>query len=229
MVVGSAPPSTSHAIRATRVVVLPDPAGATHSTGPGGAVAAARWSGVNRSRRCRTDWWATATSVAKEPLPATQLPLVRRPLGDPSQRTGTEGGRDHAPDGPIGPWRHAVSARRFIPRRARRRVDSGQALGEPSAMHHRPLRRAAALSLGALLAFAGTASADAALRGRRCHDARSSTGRGTWAMSAPAVRSRRTCASSSCAPVCSTSTRTSPSSSTGRAAARCRSVARSSA
>ena len=27
-------------------------------------------------------------------------------------------------------------------------------------MHHRPLRRAAALSLAALLAFAGTASAD---------------------------------------------------------------------
>ena len=41
---GSTPRSTSHAIRATSVVVLPDPAGATHSTGPGGAVAAARWS-----------------------------------------------------------------------------------------------------------------------------------------------------------------------------------------
>ena len=34
------PVSTSQAIRATSVVVLPDPAGATHSTGPGGAVAA---------------------------------------------------------------------------------------------------------------------------------------------------------------------------------------------
>ena len=42
---GSAPSSMSQAIRATSVVVLPDPAGATHSTGPGGAVAAARWSG----------------------------------------------------------------------------------------------------------------------------------------------------------------------------------------
>ena len=33
---GSAPPSTSHATRATSVVVLPEPAGATHSTGPAG-------------------------------------------------------------------------------------------------------------------------------------------------------------------------------------------------
>ena len=39
---GSAPSSTSHAIRATSVVVFPLPAGATHSTGPGAAVAAAR-------------------------------------------------------------------------------------------------------------------------------------------------------------------------------------------
>jgi hypothetical protein len=39
---GDAPASMSHAIRATSVVVLPEPAGATHSTGPGGAVAAAR-------------------------------------------------------------------------------------------------------------------------------------------------------------------------------------------
>ena len=34
-------------MRATSVVVLPLPAGATHSTGPGGAVAAARWSGAS--------------------------------------------------------------------------------------------------------------------------------------------------------------------------------------
>jgi hypothetical protein len=54
---GSAPSSTSHAIRATSVVVLPLPAGATHRTGPGGAVAAARWSGVSRSSRCWTDGW----------------------------------------------------------------------------------------------------------------------------------------------------------------------------
>ena len=41
-------------MRATRVVVLPEPAGATHRTGPGGAVAAARWSAVNRSSRATT-------------------------------------------------------------------------------------------------------------------------------------------------------------------------------
>ena len=35
IVSGAAPPSISQAIRATRVVVLPDPAGATHRTGPG--------------------------------------------------------------------------------------------------------------------------------------------------------------------------------------------------
>ena len=34
-----------------------DPAGATHRTGPGGAVAAARWSGVRRSSRVATDGW----------------------------------------------------------------------------------------------------------------------------------------------------------------------------
>ena len=42
-------------MRATSVVVLPDPAGATHSTGPGGAIAAARWSGASRPSRSRTD------------------------------------------------------------------------------------------------------------------------------------------------------------------------------
>ena len=39
---GSTPPSMSQAIRATSVVVLPLPAGATHRMGPGRAVAAAR-------------------------------------------------------------------------------------------------------------------------------------------------------------------------------------------
>ncbi len=52
---GSAPIATRHAMRATSVVVLPLPAGATHSTGPGGAIAAARWSGASRSSRARTD------------------------------------------------------------------------------------------------------------------------------------------------------------------------------
>ena len=70
MVVGSAPPSTSQAIRATRVVVLPDPAGATHNTGPGGAVAAARWSGVSAASRSRTAGWSPCgVSIAcREPL-----------------------------------------------------------------------------------------------------------------------------------------------------------------
>ena len=48
------PPSTSHATRATSVVVLPLPAGATHRIGPDGAVAAARWSGARRARRFST-------------------------------------------------------------------------------------------------------------------------------------------------------------------------------
>src|SRR3954451_718238 len=52
---GSVPSSTRHATRATRVVVLPLPAGATMRIGPGGAVAAARWSGARRARRSATD------------------------------------------------------------------------------------------------------------------------------------------------------------------------------
>jgi hypothetical protein len=46
---GATPPSINQAARATSVVVLPLPAGAMHSDGPGGAVAAARWSGASRS------------------------------------------------------------------------------------------------------------------------------------------------------------------------------------
>ena len=60
---GSAPSSTSQAMRATRVVVLPEPAGATQSTGPGGAVAAARWSTVSRASRVTTSGWAMGTSL----------------------------------------------------------------------------------------------------------------------------------------------------------------------
>jgi hypothetical protein len=52
---GSAPVATSHAIRTTRIVVLPLPAGVTHSTGPSGAVAASRSSGARRSSRSVTD------------------------------------------------------------------------------------------------------------------------------------------------------------------------------
>jgi len=39
---GSAPVATNQHTLATSVVVLPEPAGATHNTGPGGEVAAAR-------------------------------------------------------------------------------------------------------------------------------------------------------------------------------------------
>ena len=44
---GGVPVAVSHAARATKVVVLPDPAGATHRIGPDGAVAAARWSAAS--------------------------------------------------------------------------------------------------------------------------------------------------------------------------------------
>jgi hypothetical protein len=60
---GSTPPSTSHATRATRVVVFPLPAGATTSNGPSGAVAAARWSGANLDNRSTTDGWDIATML----------------------------------------------------------------------------------------------------------------------------------------------------------------------
>ncbi len=42
MASGGVPVAISQAARATRVVVLPLPAGAMHNDGPGGAVAAAR-------------------------------------------------------------------------------------------------------------------------------------------------------------------------------------------
>ena len=74
---GSVPPSTSQATRATSVVVLPLPAGATTSTGPGGAVAAARWSGASRARRSVTEGWqgrGTPRSLAR----AAYAPLTRR-------------------------------------------------------------------------------------------------------------------------------------------------------
>ena len=68
MAVGLAPVATSHAIRATRVVVLPLPAGATHSTGPGGAVAAARWSGASRARRSATEEGGSTREGCQTPL-----------------------------------------------------------------------------------------------------------------------------------------------------------------
>ena len=55
----AAPDAISQATRATSVVVLPLPAGATQRSGPGGAVAAARWSGASRARRFSTDQWSS--------------------------------------------------------------------------------------------------------------------------------------------------------------------------
>ena len=105
---GSAPPSTSQATRATRVVVLPEPAGATHSTGPGGAVAAARWSGASRARRSATDGWETAAhgpaSVTRRRLPPacpvrSGAPRTARSVGGPKVPIGAESGsRSAVPD-----------------------------------------------------------------------------------------------------------------------------------
>jgi hypothetical protein len=70
------PVAISHAARATSVVVLPDPAGAMHKEGPGGAVAAARWSGASRARRSVTDGCnSMGSSVA-----ATAHPRLNRVL-----------------------------------------------------------------------------------------------------------------------------------------------------
>ena len=81
IVAGSTPPSTSHAIRATKVVVLPLPAGATHRTGPGGAVAAVRWSGVSRESRSWTAGWSMRRTIGPGVKPPTHRRSVasRRP------------------------------------------------------------------------------------------------------------------------------------------------------
>ena len=81
---GAAPSSISHAIRATRVVVLPEPAGATHRTGPGGAVAARRWSTWSFARRSATaGCWATTAAwrislTCRQPVPVRQRPGMVR-------------------------------------------------------------------------------------------------------------------------------------------------------
>ena len=64
IVSGGVPESISHAARATSVVVLPLPAGAMHSDGPGGAVAAARWSGASRASRSTTDGWDDRAAIS---------------------------------------------------------------------------------------------------------------------------------------------------------------------
>ncbi len=51
----AAPDAISHATRATSVVVLPLPAGATQRIGPGGATAASRWSGARRASISATE------------------------------------------------------------------------------------------------------------------------------------------------------------------------------
>ena len=59
---GGVPVAMSQAARATSVVVLPLPAGAMHSDGPGGAVAAARWSGARRASLASTSGCTRRTS-----------------------------------------------------------------------------------------------------------------------------------------------------------------------
>ncbi len=111
--------------------------------GPGGAVAAARWSGVSRARRSRTAGWPMRRTIAPGRL-NRRLTAVQRPHGarngDACQRTGTEGGRDGAPNRPIGPWRAASAAGTISLRQARRRVvraggfeDSSRCCVDPSA------------------------------------------------------------------------------------------------
>ena len=83
IVAGSTPVATSQATRATRVVVLPLPAGAMHRTGPGGAVAAARWSGASRASRSATAGGRAATGSA-----AVRRGCASAPVGG---RAGDEG------------------------------------------------------------------------------------------------------------------------------------------
>ena len=71
---GGVPVAMSHAARATRVVVLPLPAGAMHSHGPGGAVAAACWSVASRARRSATEGWRSIRA-------ACRAGLICRPSG----------------------------------------------------------------------------------------------------------------------------------------------------
>ena len=119
IVPASTPPSMSHAIRATRVVVLPLPAGATHSTGPGGAVAAA--AGRPSVARVGSHVGCIGTGSATGPPPThrrlagrDRLNRTARPAApasacheatasvpvDHQHRIGTDGGRSPAPNRP---------------------------------------------------------------------------------------------------------------------------------
>ena len=153
-IVAGRPPSTSQATRATSVVVLPLPAGAT-KTVPGAAVAAVRWSGAIEES-CLDGGMAHATGLSARALnrhspPFSGLTEARTVTGvnEPVPR----GARDHAPNRPIGSWRVARPKGRFpyarhdgasfVPAWTRGLIE----------MLRRPLRRAAVLSLGVLLAF----------------------------------------------------------------------------
>ena len=78
---------------------FPDPAGATHSTGPGGAVAAARWSGASRERRSATDGWDTVTMRGIVPNVAYRALIGILPVdrSRPGRTHGTRRGPAMAP------------------------------------------------------------------------------------------------------------------------------------
>ena len=115
IVAGSAPPSTSHATR---------PPGwwschcqPARRTGRVRAVRSRRSVGRAPVGKCvpgRRDGPCDGTigPGVKPPLTAVQWPHGG-PHGDRCQRTGTEGGRDHAPNRPIGSWRVARPKGRF--------------------------------------------------------------------------------------------------------------------
>ena len=50
--------------------VFPDPAGATHNTGQGGAVAADRWSACSFDNRAATDGWEAMARVCSSSVTA---------------------------------------------------------------------------------------------------------------------------------------------------------------
>ena len=111
---GGVPVAISQAARATSVVVLPLPAGAMHNDGPGGAVAAARWSGASRARRSATAGWRSiAHCRGRHPVAA----LIRRPVAPnaaPYLNRNVDGASGH---------RRAVTPAAEPPVGRRRRVD----------------------------------------------------------------------------------------------------------
>ena len=55
---------TSHAMRRVSTRVLPLPAPASTSSGPGGAVTASRWASLSESKMCASRSWFTAVFPA---------------------------------------------------------------------------------------------------------------------------------------------------------------------